>query len=72
MRYTKTITLQSMQEVENFQVGQWFKLGNFGYPFQWLGKTKSGKDVVRSGKFSTANAVRNKLQRQYAKSLGAK
>ena len=72
MHYTKTITIQSMREIDGLQIGQWFKLGKFGHPAQWMGKASNGKDVIRSGKFSTANAVRNKLQRQYTKSLGAK
>lgn len=72
MRYIKTVTIQTMREIDGLQIGQWFKLGQFGHPAQWMGKASNGKDVTRAGKFCKANAVRNKLQRQYAKSIGAK
>lgn len=72
MRYIKTVTIQTMREIDGLQIGQWFKLGTYGNPTQWMGKASNSKDVIRAGKFSKANAVRNKLQRQYAKSIGAK
>lgn len=72
MRYTKTVTIQSIQQLDSLQAGQWFKLGDYGNPGQYMGKTRAGVDVVRHGKFSKASAKRNNLQRAYAKSHGAK
>ena len=72
MRYTKTVTISTAKELDSLKVGQWFKFGQFGHPSQYMGTTLGGKDISRSGKFSKSNAIRNKLQRQYAKMLGAK
>lgn len=47
MRYIKTVTIQTMREIDDLQIGQWFKLGQFGHPAQWMGKASSGKDVIR-------------------------
>lgn len=67
MRYTKTVTVNTEKELVALHPGQWFKMGIHGYPGQFMGKDKEGKPLVRMGKFSTANAVRNKLLRKLAK-----
>lgn len=30
MRYIETVTIQTMREIDGLQIGQWFKLGQFG------------------------------------------
>lgn len=72
MKYTKTVTIQTEQQLDNLHIGQWFKLGYSGAIGQYLGKTRAGVDAVRYGKFGKQNAQRNKLMRQWAKSNGAK
>lgn len=72
MRYVQTVTLYRLQQLDTLHVGQWFKLGEHGKPAQYLGTTCAGVDVVRHGKFSKMNAVRNRLLRSYAKTNGAK
>lgn len=72
MKYTKTVTIQTEQQFDSLHIGQWFKLGYSGAIGQYLGKTRTGADAVRYGKFGKQNAKRNKLMRQWAKSNGAK
>jgi len=77
MRYVKTVTISSYRELEGIQVGQWFKFAgkcNVSRG-QWLGKTPEGIDAVRMqvGTFGKpSDLTRNKLQRNWAKSKGAK
>ena len=66
-RYAKTITVKSERELFTLQAGQWFQFGKCGIKGQYLGKDKKGTPVVRMGKFSRGNAVRNRLQRSLAK-----
>ncbi len=72
MKYTKTVIIQTVQQFDTLQIGQWFKLGNNGESGQYFGFTPAGTDVVRYGKFGKQNAQRNKLMRKWAKSNGAK
>jgi len=79
MRYVKTVTITSYRDLENIQVGQWFKFATMRRSTagrgQWLGKTPEGIDAVRMqvGSFGKpSDLTRNKLQRTWAKSKGAK
>lgn len=72
MRYTSTITLNNVMDLDTLHIGQWFKLGENGEKAQYLGKTRAGVDVARYGKFSKENAKRNKLQRQFAIRYGSR
>lgn len=65
-RYKKTIEIKSELELFSLHIGQWFKMGCVGYSGQFLGRDARGNPVVRMGKFSKSNAVRNKLQRSLA------
>ena len=71
-RYTKTIIFNYAKELDNLPIGQWVQFGACGAKGQYLGTTSGNTDVIRWGKFSKANAKRNKLQRGYAKRHGAK
>lgn len=72
MRYIKTVTIHHLQQLNSLHIGQWFRMGDYGKPAQYLGTTRAGSDVTRYGKFNKMNAVRNGLLRAYAKALGAK
>lgn len=72
MRYTKTVTIHAVQQLDQLQPGQWFKMGQHGNPGQYLGTTRAGVDIIRHGKFNKMNAVRNAILRSYAKVNGAK
>lgn len=65
-RYKKTIEIKSERELFTLQIGQWFKIGMMGYSGQFLGRDKRGFPIVRMGKFSRYNAIRNRLQRSLA------
>lgn len=67
MKYTKTVTIYNEKQLLALPVGQWFKMGTYGYPGQFLGVAKDGKPVVRMGKFCKGNAKRNSLLRKLAK-----
>lgn len=71
-RYTKTVTFTYVQELDALQIGQWVQYGACGEKGQFMGTTSDYNDIFRWGKFSKANAIRNKLQRDYAKRHGAK
>ena len=72
-KYTKTVQINSVQELNTMHVGQWFKFGANGQRGQYLGTTRAGSDVaVYQNKFCKANAKRVGLMRDYAKRYGAK
>lgn len=71
-RYTKTVVFNYVQELDNLPIGQWVQCGAYGAKGQYMGTTFGNTDVIRWGRFSKANAKRNKLQRDYAKRHGAK
>lgn len=65
-RYTKTATVNNERELLSLQIGQWFKIGMMGRSGQYMGRDARGNPVVRMGKFSKSNAIRNRLQRSLA------
>ena len=65
-RYKKTIVINSERELLSVHIGQWFQFGKCGIKGQFMGRDKRGKPIVRMGKFSRYNAVRNRLQRTLA------
>lgn len=65
-RYVKTVVINSDRELLSIHIGQWFQFGKCGIKGQFMGMDKRENPVVRMGKFSRDNAVRNKLQRKLA------
>lgn len=65
-RYLKTIVVYSERELLSVHIGQWFQFGKCGIKGQYMGRDKRGKPIVRMGKFSKSNAIRNRLQRKLA------
>lgn len=65
-RYMKTIVVYNDRELFSLPIGQWFQFGKCGIKGQFMGRDKRGNAVVRMGKFSKSNAIRNRLQRTLA------
>lgn len=65
-RYLKTIVVYSERALLSVHIGQWFQFGKCGIKGQYMGRDKRGKPIVRMGKFSKSNAIRNRLQRKLA------
>lgn len=73
MKYTKTLFVSSLFQLNDLKPGQWvsFDSGNRG---QYMGTTKSGCQIIRyqNGKFGNkSDTESNYLLRQYAKINGS-
>lgn len=75
-KYQKTVTVYDLLQFDSLTPGQWIRWNN-GAKGQWLGKTRSGVDVVRyqpeDRKWGQpVDCKRSAMLRKYAKSHGSK